>query len=263
MTKRFVLSILFAAFALSFAGIAAAEKPTTRTSLPHSPRILFIGNSYTAYNGGLPKLLTAMAKSAGKTIECDWSVAGGKSLEWHWTEGKAQAAIAKGGWDYVVLQDYSTQAILKPDKLAEYARKFDEQIKKIGATTVFYMTWARQNQPEKQETITKAYTDIAHELGAKIAPAGLAWQRAFAEKKDLVLHYDDKSHPTPVGTYLNACVFYQVLLNAPPPKAVPSIYNERTQMPQQISDDLAAFLRKVAAETVADMNAAATAQSAR
>ena len=214
-------------------------------------RVLFIGNSYTAYNGGLPKILKQMADSAGVPFEAKASLHGGKSLEFHYNETKGRELIAQGGWDYVVLQDFSTQATSKPALLAEYAAKFDADIKKVGAKTVFYMTWARQHRPENQAIITAAYEKSAKELGAKIAPAGLAWQRVLTERPDIPLHFEDKSHPNPAGTYLTACVFYQVLFGAQPPEKVPPIKNQRTDAMDELPLDVAAYLRKVAAETVA------------
>jgi hypothetical protein len=226
----------------------AQNAPTTPTTKP-ATRVLFIGNSYTAYNGGLPKVLKQMADHAGKPIEIEMSVSGGKSLEWHWNEGQARPAIERGGWDYVVLQDFSTQAINKPQLLAEYARKFDELITKRGAKTVFYLTWARQHQPENQAVITKAYTDAATELMATVAPVGVAWQRVLRDKPDTVLHFDDRSHPNPAGTYLTACVFYVTLLKDPPPTFVPPISNQRTGDRDQLPAEQAAYLRQVAIET--------------
>jgi hypothetical protein len=198
----------------SIAATAAELAPAPK---PRPVRILFVGNSYTFYNGGIPAVLTAMAKSRGRDVEAVPSVSGGKSLEWHWEEGTARHTIENGGpWDYVVLQDYSTRAITDAPSLFTYARKFDAEIRKAGAKTAFFMTWARYNQPETQATITQAYDKIARELGAPVARVGPAFERVLDEKPSIRLHMDDRSHPTPAGTYLAACVFYATLLNDSP-----------------------------------------------
>jgi len=151
---------------------------------------------------------------------------GGATLKRLWEEGQAVAAIKRSGWDYVVLQEQSTlgfapmvnglPTIADPKVFQEYARLFDAEIKKTGAQTVFYLTWARQNAPETQAQLSAAYQAIANELKAKLAPVGLAWAAALEQNPGLALHREDKSHPTPAGTYLAACVFYATLYEQSP-----------------------------------------------
>jgi hypothetical protein len=213
LTRRSLLASLVALVSLVLspaAPVARADAPAA--SQPRrAMRVLFIGNSYTFYNGSLPAIVQAMAKARGRDVECVPCVSGGKSLEWHWNQGKARQALADGPWDVVVLQDFSRQAIDKPRLLDEYGRKFAAEIKKAGAKPVFFMTWARQHQPEMQQVIADAYEKVAAEANATVAPVGLAWQRALKQDPTLKLHQADKSHPTKAGSYLAACVFYDVL----------------------------------------------------
>lgn len=180
-------------------------------------RVLFIGNSFT-YVNDLPRLVERLAASAkeSRLLETSMVTVGGASLKSHWDDGEALAAIRKGKWDYVVLQEQSAVPINNPKMMYAHARFFDAEIKKAGARTVFYMTWAREDHPEAQAAITEAYTNIAVELGAVIAPVGLAWQRALKEKNGLRLYYEDKLHASPTGTYLAACVFYSVFYGKSP-----------------------------------------------
>jgi hypothetical protein len=98
----------------------------------------------------------------------------------------------------------------------ENVRLFDEAIKAAGAKTVLYMTWARRQAPESQLAITDAYTSIGRELGATVVPVGAAWQSLLRKHNQLVLHDRDQSHPTLVGSYLAACVFFAVLVKESP-----------------------------------------------
>jgi hypothetical protein len=179
-------------------------------------RVLFVGNSYTFYNGGVNAVFQALAASRGKNVEAVASTSGGKTLQWHWEEGDARSAIARGGWDYVVLQEYSTRPVADPNAMFAFARKFDAEIKAAGAKTVFYMTWARFHQPENQRVIARAYDTIGRELNARVARVGPAWEWSLEDRPGLKLHAEDRSHPTPAGTYLAACVFYATLLNDSP-----------------------------------------------
>jgi hypothetical protein len=176
-------------------------------------RVLFIGNSYTYFNN-LPQMVAELSKSASKQkpIEAEMFTVGGAMLKSLWESGKALEVLKGSKWDYVVLQEQSTLGlgpmvngevrINDPKTFHEYARQFDTEIKKAGAKTVFYLTWARQNAPQTQAALTDAYLSIAKELNAIAAPAGIAWQTALKVRPDFALHVEDKSHPNPAGSYL-------------------------------------------------------------
>lgn len=223
--RRTVLLLLAIASGLAAQTGALATKPV---------RVLFIGNSYTAFNN-LPKLVESIAESqtGGPRIETAASLSGGKMLRWHWENKEALAAIQKGGWDFVVLQEHSTLGkvpkkgmepeIDDPAQYFEFARLFDAEIRKAGAKTVLYATWSREGFPEHQRRLDEAFTRFARESGAGILPAGLAWTVTRIEAPSIKLHMPDRSHPTMAGSYLNALVFYQCLTGrtaANPPSVI-------------------------------------------
>jgi hypothetical protein len=210
--KRFGLALLVC-FCMS-AGIAGLAAPQDK--LQAELNVLFIGNSYT-YVNDLPKTLAELAK-AGKQLPVhhERETPGGCSLEKHWKDGKALTKVQSRKWDYVVLQDHSLGPLQKRDEMIEYGKKFDAEIKKAGARTILYMTWARQNQPEDQAALSKAYLDLSKDLKSKVAPVGNAWSTALKADPALVLHQEDKSHPNATGTYLAACVFYGTIYGKSP-----------------------------------------------
>jgi hypothetical protein len=193
----------------------SAEDTNVKTNKETNHRILFIGNSFTARNG-LPDLIAQLAAAHGKAIEHRLISAGGASLRRHWNAGEALHAIQTGHFDHVVLQEQSTLPIKNPTRMHESVRLFDASIKAARATTVLYMTWARLSAPESQQAITDAYISIGRELGATVAPVGLAWQRFLREHNTPALHDRDQSHPALAGSYLAACVFVAVLLKRSP-----------------------------------------------
>ncbi len=234
--------LIYLAAILGYAclGIAGAKSNDIGNT---NTRVLFIGNSYT-YGNNLPALLSRIAASAqpSVTIETAQHTRGGYTLEQHWNEGQVSSEIRKG-WDFVVLQDHSMRPTQDPKRMHEFARKFDAEIKSSGAQTVFFMTWARQYDPAMVEGIAQAYTDIAVELGAGLAPVGRAWEKSIKEKPDLILHQADQSHPNVHGSYLAACVFYTVLTGKPPLGLSNGGLN-------QISDEEADFLQRIAFDAV-------------
>jgi hypothetical protein len=207
--------------------VPALSKPPATAALeparPAKVRVLFIGNSYTFFNN-LPQILTGLAESANQAVETEMIAAAGATLKKHWEEGKAVEALKRVPWDYVVLQEQSTLGlpsqpgaqINSPKMFHEYARLFNSEIGKVGAKTVFFLTWARQDRPHTQALLTDAYFSIAKELKAIVAPVGIAWQKAARKNAKVALHQKDLSHPTPAGSYLAACVLYSTLLRKSP-----------------------------------------------
>ena len=180
-------------------------------------RILFIGNSFTNRND-LPGMLVrlAAATSPPQHVETDRVIANGRALKTHWERGAAREKIRSSKWDYVVLQEQSTLPLKNRGRMHEYDRLFDKEIRASGAKTVMYMTWARRHEWNRQADLTEAYASIGRELGAIVVPVGVAWQRVFDERPDIVLHDKDGSHPNLAGSYLAACAFFATLFDRNP-----------------------------------------------
>lgn len=222
-------------------------------------RMLFVGNSYT-YFWNLPQSVQAMAKEQGIAVEIRQSTAGGVNLGQHWRGEKglsSQAKIKQGDFDLVVLQDFSLQAIKRPDSLRIYSERFIDLVRENGGSPVMYMTWARRWDSTMLDPIAAAYEAIALEQGIKVAPVGKAWNRARKLRPDLALYHPDGSHPSPAGTYLTACVMYAILFDRSPlglPARLKTMdrNGEILYLNIQTAED-AAFLQKVAQEMTRDM----------
>jgi hypothetical protein len=199
-----------------------------------SMRVLFIGNSYTYFND-LPWLTQQLAESAKETriIETEMVVAGGATLKNHWKQGQALRLLKAKHWDYVVLQEQSTLPITNPQEMYKYASLFDAEIKRVNSQTVFYLTWAKQNQPETQQILTNSYMNVAKELKAKVAPVGIVWQKIQEKNLKLNLYSSDQSHPSPIGSYVAACVFYTTFYGNSPVGLSRRIYSTDSSTPQE------------------------------
>lgn len=264
----FALIVLFSL--LPTTASQAQQQKTSASQQSQKLRVLFIGNSYTYYNN-LPQLLAGLAASAKPAhfLETEMLTVGGATLKRLWDSGQAQQALARGKWDYVVLQEQSTLGMSKavdgipqindPAEFHAAARIYDAEIKKQGAKPLFYMTWARQNNPASQPQLTEAYTKIGKELNDTVAPVGLAWQAALKARPDFGLHVADKSHPNPAGSYLAACVFYATLYGQSPEGLAERIngalveegkVSEKQGELVNLSKEEAAFLQQIAWETV-------------
>lgn len=209
------------------------------TSQVPSKRVLFIGNSYTDFNGGMDTYIMGLAPNTTASR----ITPGGFTLESHWNNPDTLNAIHTGKWDVVVLQEQSQTPISNSKGFFEYAGKLDGEIKKSGAETILFMTWTRPDSAQygvSTANLAQMYTALGHKLGVRVAPVGLAFYRALQKRPELTLYSND-GHPTPQGTYLAACVFYGIIFKQNP---VGNSYSAG------ISDDERVFLQSIAAQTL-------------
>ncbi len=222
---------------------------------PNATRVLFVGNSYTRQNS-LPGQFRLLAESADKTVQIGRSTSGSATLGHHVSEGDVAELLTElGPWDYLILQEQSvlpTSEDRVQQEMLPAAHALHELGQAAGAQTILYMTWGRQDgesvqkvgfesYDDMQTLLEDAYQTVATELRIPISPVGVAWQNALAKRPFLDLWQADGSHPTPLGTYLAACVFYTAIFNESP---------EGLPYHGEISADDAAFLQQIAAETV-------------
>jgi len=212
--------------------------------------VLFIGNSHT-YLHYMPQMLANLVRASGRGVEpeFDQSVGEGVSLAWHWNNELTRDKMHRQRWDYVVLQDRSGGPLEEMESFKSHARLLDAAIKRQGARTIFYLTWAHRDRPENQTLLTDAYCGMAGELDALLAPVGLAWAAARNQSSELVLHHPDGRHASPVGAYLTACVFYAVLFKISPEGLPAGFFIEGKTRPDQ-DEAQGLLLQKVAWETV-------------
>ncbi len=212
--------------------------------------VLFIGNSHT-YLHYMPQMLVKLADAAdrGFTLHADQITGEGASLQWHWNNSPTREKIRRRQWDFVVLQDRSGGPLEELESFRTHARLLDEEIRPQGAQTVFYMTWANKSRPGTQKILADAYGQIAAELGAGLAPVGLAWEKAQALDDELNLYHIDDRHANPTGAYLTACVFYTVFFNSSP-EGLPATIQIESKMRLNLAEDRAGFLQRIAFETV-------------
>jgi len=191
---------------------------------PNAPmRVLFVGNSYT-YVNDLPMVIADLAAAAHETrsFAPEVVLVGGATLESHIAGHDALPAIARGGWDAIVVQEQSTRPISDPDKMWRDVRTLAGAAKKVNAKLVLYETWAREAAPATQDSLTHVYRKAASEVGATIAPVGEVWSAFRAQEGNVPsgahskLFREDGSHPSPVGTYVAAIVLYETLYGKSP-----------------------------------------------
>lgn len=208
--------------------------------------ILFIGSSFTHRND-LPAMVVRLAAAASspRAVHTERVIANGQSLKAHWNRAAAREAIQGSPWDYVVLQEQSTGPLKHRQRMDEFVRLFDAEVRQRGAKTVLYMTWARRHEFNRQAELAEAYLSLGKQLGCIVAPVGTAWASALSANPSLVLHDRDNSHPNMAGSYLAACVFFATLFGQNPVGL-----RTRDVGAGAVGEETAAILQKVAWTTV-------------
>jgi hypothetical protein len=135
----------------------------------------------------------------------------------------------------------------------EYVRKFNDEIVAAGAKTVLYMDWEHVLSDSNSVTIADiaaAYTSIGEELGAQVAPVGLAFSKSLSERPDFDLYIGDRSHANARGQYLAASVLYATIFGKTPEGSV-WITTEMAAEAEMTEED-SAFLDRIAWQTVTE-----------
>lgn len=238
--------------------------------------VFFLGNSYVYYNNLADQLAElSEALSAGPVLRTGHHLHGGFSLRRHLEDGHLPGALegtAPDGdaWDVVVVQEHSRLGVPYADEASgtigdpapfeEAAAEAVDMVEGLGSEAVLYMTWAKQAFPGQGEKLASAYESVAAQNHVDVAPAGRAWMRVREERPDIRMFHPDGSHPSPAGTYLNACVFYVTLTGRSPIGAPTELWGVEMSTPGvvvaderiplvRLDPEMALYLQTVAWET--------------
>lgn len=221
------------------------------------------------YNNGVGAYAAQISRQKGDPIAFFMVTMGGAGLDWHRVKDylrpeaaqspnladagedrdDSRQAAKERGYDAVVLQDRSRGPIdSKLSKLfREYAAIHCEDIRRAGAFPLLMMTWAYADKPEMTARLADATLKVANENKAMVVPVGLAFANALKGDPGIRLTVSDKRHPTPAGTYLEACVIYATLTGKSPEGAKRATIGD-----VKIPGETAAYLQKIAWETTRD-----------
>jgi hypothetical protein len=211
--RRCALAFPLVTALLSLAGCRLYEPPRY-SRLQFSPgarqtRVLMIGDSLTYYND-LPGLLQQFSTGESAPIYIEQCTTPLASLSWHWDMDNSRERIRDGHFDYVILQDFSRKPVTDPEDSIRYFTLFDGEARSTGAKTIIFENWTRRDKESEFDALLKTYRRIEDQTHGTPAPIGTAWRQCAATRPDIKLLLDDR-HPTDAGSYLTACVLYNVI----------------------------------------------------
>jgi len=210
-------------------------------------KILFLGNSYTGGNTGLPAKVISLARGAGFSASVSSVTPGGQTFAGHST-GSINTITGTADWDVVVLQGQSQRSSFGSGYVNYYIVPetvvLGNAIKATNPCTVplFYQTWGKRDGDSQncgnhdlfcsyegiQDQLTQSYNTYAYvNQPAKVAPVGEAW-RTYSNRNSLFA--GDGSHASSKGWFLAACVMFEQIWGVP---ASASTYSEGDDLKAQ------------------------------
>jgi hypothetical protein len=225
---------------------AATRAEDARPASGKGMRVLFIGNSLTAANS-LPLIVQALAKSAGDELHVEAISPGATALDDHWNNGAALRAIARPGWNVVVLQQGPSSLPESRVHLRHWAKMFAEPIRKAGARPALYMVWPATDRLAYFDDVRTSYALAAADAGGMLLPAGEAWRAAWRRDPHAPLYGYDDFHPSPAGSYAAALSIYGMLYRRSP-QGLPAKLTLADGQRLEVPPALAKLLQEAAAE---------------
>jgi hypothetical protein len=200
--------------ALVFLSCSLGASPTAPEG---SLKVLFIGNSLT-YENDLPRTIADLATSAGlQPCYCYPIAYPNFALEDHYDNRVAVRAIQEEDWDFVVMQQGPSALPESRVHLVFWATVWGNMIDSAGhATPVMYGVWPSYDRAFDFPNVAASYREAAQSIHGLFAPAGEAWQKAWARDSTLPLYAADAFHPSRMGTYLAALTVFQRLYSHSP-----------------------------------------------
>jgi len=178
------------------AGVARAAPPID---------VLFVGNSLTAAND-LPGMVAAVGAARGREIHVETRAPGGFALEDHWQTTDLPAVLARGGFDWVVMQQGPSSLPESGENLREWAGVLADAARAGGARPALLTVWPESYRSSVFGDVIANYRRAADASRSTLLPAGDAWRAALAAQPAPALYGPDGFHPSALGTYAAALV---------------------------------------------------------
>ena len=185
-------------------------------------KILFVGNSFTYY-WNLPSVVESMAKERGISLNIYQSTAGSATLKDHWNSERSlltRSLIDNESFSIVILQDYSSNPLLKQKESHEYFNRFIKLVHSKESEVIIYGTWMfpaiNQKKYEGSDPIQNSLKSITKKTNSRMAPVGTAFRLFQKTHPSIPIFTSDNKHPSAVGTYLAACVFFKMITGESP-----------------------------------------------
>ncbi len=173
-------------------------------------RILFVGNSLT-YTNNLPQLVKNVAVKNDLRIHVEMLAYPNYALEDHWNDGQLQDLIAKGNFDYVVIQQGPSSQADGKTMLLEYGERIKVLCDTHTTKLAFFMVWPAKVNYHTFSGVISNYALAASQTNAILCPVGEVWKQHFDSTQDFSYYGADGFHPSQVGSQRAAEIIFESL----------------------------------------------------
>lgn len=221
----------------SFTRVAAAAAdltltPSTVVLTPEAPasiRVLSLNNSLIHYNDQAA-VFNNIASAAGKDAQWTKHTLLGKSLATHWEEGDGLAGDGNPGakmmvrsqpWTHIILQEQSSLPRTNFEQFRKNVATWVEYIRRVcpnpNATIILPVNWAYSGDWDNFASFNDIFLTntraVADEFGLLVCPVMCAYNNEYSEAgaAGLAGWFSDDRHPTPLSTYMAACMEYGLI----------------------------------------------------
>lgn len=214
----------------------------------------------------MPGLVSSMATADGNTLIKDQNTPGGQTLQSHSTNATSLAKISADTWDFVILQDQSQFPSFPHSQVVAdvypYAEILCDSIRAANecAIPLFFNTWGRRDGDPQWDSINtfdkmnqrlfNAYEYMADFNAGYRAPAGSGFDHVDNDIAAPITHASlyatDGSHPSMYGSYLTACIFYEIMFDED--------VQGNTFLPIGVTAPIATYLQETAHHVVNDVD---------
>ena len=209
-------------------------------------KVLFIGNSHTFFND-MAYQFAYLMRAAGQQVEVTMLSRGGQKICEHISNEQTRFNILYGGYDYVILQENTTEF---PDGETHAANVsvIKDWCEESDAKLGLYMNFESPKGTPALDYLREGMLYAANKLQLPVARVGEAFGKAKEELPHIDLHYTDRHHANAVGSYLIAMTIMRDLFGMEV-SGLPSTvtYKEKTivAVPEEDAKALQALVQKL------------------
>lgn len=176
-------------------------------------RILFIGNSLTAWND-LPGAVASVATALGFDVATYGITGPNMALEDHYRSGVGRR-IRELAPDLVVMQQGPSSLPENQLHLRAWADTLSRIAREVGAEPALLMVWPELDRFSAFPAVRDSYLGAAEHVGGIFLPAGEALRQLHMTHPEITPYSGDRFHPNERGTVLAALVIVGTLFDAP------------------------------------------------
>ena len=136
-------------------------------SIPPPAKILFIGNSFTYFNGGIDRHLRELVRAAypDRKVLIDSLTVPSQTVQGHFQGADTQRTLSRESWDVVIVQGASYEPIESDSVKAfdKYSALIAASIREQNAQVALFMTWSYRSKPSMIGPLASAYVQTGND----------------------------------------------------------------------------------------------------